>query len=231
MKTNLKSIGAITRINFYKTTWIAYLAALLSFASSIIQTFIMYLLNSPGSSQVSEGNMLILVIILAAILIPSVNFSRLMHLNGKKADFFWACAINYVIFSAALSLIILVLNLTIDRMLSPVVELLDIIDIFGWTGSGIIFAFFRQFAFYLLLGVALHTLTAIQTFWWGWVVDLIIAAIISVFIPIPMLRKLLIDFFYLIIFNPNPIAHIGTCLLLAAGIYALNIPILSRKKI
>lgn len=231
MKTNFKSICAITRINFFKTTWIAYLVALLSFASSIVQTLIRYLTNTPDEGQVSEGNMLILVIILAAVLIPSVNFGKLMHLNGKKTDFFLASLINYIIFAAVIALINIILYATIDKVLNSVVPLWDITDIFGWQNNGLLAAFFQQFAFYLLLGVVLHTLTAIQTFWWGWVIDLIIAAIISVFIPVPMLRKLLLDFLYIIVFNPNPITHIATCLSLAAGIYALNIPILSRKKI
>ncbi|MDF2986627.1 MAG: putative rane protein [Eubacterium sp.] len=229
--TNLKSVGAITRINFIKTTWIAYLVALLSFASTFIQSYIRYLINSPDGSQISSGDNLLLVLILAAILIPAVNFRKIMHLNGRKIDFFWACIINYTIISALLSVIILVLNLTIDKTMRSVFEIWDIIDIFGWTNNGIFIAFFRQYAFYLLLAVVLHTLTSIQTFWWGWVIDVIIVAIISVFTPIAALRQLLVDFFSLIIFNTNPIAHIAVCFSLAAGIYALNIPILSRKKI
>lgn len=229
--TNLKSVGAITRINFTRTTWIAYLVAFLSFASTLVQTFIRFLTNTPEEGQLSEGNMLLLVLIVGAVLIPAVNFRKIMHLNGKKVDFFWASLINYIIFSAAISLIDLILYTSLDSFLNPVVPLWDIIDIFGWTNNGIFFAFYRQFAFYLLLGVVLHTLTSVQTFWWGWVIDLIIAAIISVFTPIASLRQLLVDFFNLIIFNPNPMAHVAVCLSLAAGIYALNIPILSRKKI
>ncbi len=229
--TNLKSVGAITRINFTRTTWIAYLVALLSFSSTLVQTFIRFLTNTPEEGQLSEGNMLLLVLIVGAVLIPAVNFRKIMHLNGKKVDFFWAALINYIIFSAAISLINLILYTSLDSFFNPVVPLWDIIEIFGWTNNGIFFAFYRQFAFYLLLGVVLHTLTSVQTFWWGWVIDLILAAIISVFTPIASLRQLLVDFFNLIIFNPNPMAHVAVCLSLAAGIYALNIPILSRKKI
>ncbi len=231
MRTNLKSVGAITRINFTKTTWIGYLVALLSFTSTFIQVLIRYLTNTPDGGTTSAGNNLLLILILSAILIPAVNFKKIMHLNGKKIDFFWGCILNYVILSAVLSIIILVLNKTIDNTMSSVVDIWDIVDIFGWTNNGILLAFARQFSFYLLLAVTIHTLTSIQTFWWGWVIDLVIAAIISVFTPIAMLRKLLVDFFNVIIFNPNPIFHIVVCLSLAVVIYSLNISILSRKKI
>ncbi len=231
MRTNLKSVGAITRINFTKTTWIGYLVALLSFASTFIQVLIRYLTNTPDGGTTSAGNNLLLILILSAILIPAVNFKKIMHLNGKKIDFFWGCILNYIILSAVLSLIILVLNKTVDNTMSSVVDIWDIVDIFGWTNNGLLLAFARQFSFYLLLAVTIHTLTAIQTFWWGWVIDLVIAAIISVFTPIAMLRQLLVDFFNVIIFNPHPVAHIAVCLSLAIVIYSFNISILSRKKI
>lgn len=231
MKINFKSVGAITRVNFTRTTWIAYLVAGICFLNTFIQAFIYNLLGYSENSQVSEGNMLLLVLILSAVLIPSVNFSKIMHLNGKKQDFFWACLFNYIFFAAVLSAINLLLMYTYDRAMGSTITLWNIAEIFGWTKDGIILAFLRQFAFYLLLGIAIHTLTALQTFWYGWVTDLIIIAVISVFTPIAPLRKLMLDFFNMIIFNPNPIVHIITCLVLSALIYSIYIPVLSRKKI
>ncbi len=231
MKINWKSVRAITRINFKKTTWIAYLVAGLCFLNSFFQALICYLINYSENTPVSEGNMLLLVLILAAVLIPAVNFRKIMHLNGKKADFFVGTLLNYIIFSAVISVLNLILLYTFDKAMSSVLTIWNISDIFGWTGDGIIIAFLRQFAFYMLLGVTIHTLTAIQTFWWGWVTDLIIIAIISVFTPIAPLRKVLLDFFNIIIFNGNTAEHIVVCLALSAAIYSLNIPILSRKKI
>lgn len=230
MKFNYKSIRAITKINFKQTTWIAYLVALLSFASVFIQIFIRYLLNSK-TTEVSEGNQLLLALIIAAVLIPAVNFRKIMHLNGKKVDFFWASLINYIIFSVVLSIINLVLYTTIDSVMGSIVTIWNIVDLFGWIRHGIIVAFFMQFAFYLLVGVTIHTLTAMQTFWFGWVVDFVLVTIISVFIPIAPLRSILIDFLNLIILNPNALAQVAICLALSVAIYTLNIPILSIKKI
>lgn len=231
MKINWKSVYAITRINFKRSTWIAYLVAGLCFLNSFVQSIVYYLINVSDNTSISEGNMLLLALILAAILIPAVNFKKIMHLNGKKTDFLVGSLLNYIVFSAVIAALNLFLLYTFDKAVSPVLTLWNISDIFGWLNDGIAMAFLRQFAFYLLLGVSLHTLTAMQTFWWGWVVDLVIAAIISVFTPIEPLRKMLLDFFNTIIFNGNAIEHIVVCLALSAAIYALNIPILSRKKI
>jgi hypothetical protein len=231
MNTNLKRIGAITDINFRKSTWIAYLVAGICFAASVIQTIILYLTNQKDNSQVSGGNMLILTLILASILIPSLNFGKIMHLNGKKKDFFWACLFNYIIFSAVISFLSIGIRSTFDKVMTAKVSILNILDVFGWMDNGIVTAFFREFAFLLLLAVTIHTLTSLQTFWFGWVADAVIIAIISVFTPITPLRAELVAFFYMIIFNPSPIAQISVCLVLAAAIYALYLPVLSRKKI
>ncbi len=228
---NIKRVGTIAKINFKQTTWIAYLSAFVSFASAIIQSFVLYITNSKGSAQVSEGNELLVALIIAAVLIPAVNFKKIMHINGKKIDFFWASLLNYIVFSAVLSIITLVLYYTVDNTMRSVITIWDIVDIFGWVKDGIIIAFFRQFVFYLLLGVLIHTLTAMQTFWFGWVIDFVIASAIGILTPIAPLRALLVNFLNLIVSNPNPIGHISICLALSAVIYALNIPILSRKKI
>ncbi|HEX2925646.1 MAG TPA: hypothetical protein VHP38_05235 [Ruminiclostridium sp.] len=231
MNTNLKKISAIANINFRKSTWVAYLVAGIFFAASIVQTIILYLINQKDNSQVSGGNTLIIVLMMAAILVPSLNFGKIMHLNGKKKDFFWACLVNYVIFSAAISFLCVLIHMTFDKVMETRVTILDILDVFGWIGDGVVIAFFREFAFLLLLAAAIHILTALQTFWYGWVIDGVIAAIISVFTPIAPLRAELVAFFHMIIFNPSPIAQISVCLALATGIYALYLPILSRKRI
>lgn len=228
---NIKRVCTIAKINFRQTTWIAYLVAFISFASAIIQSFILYLTGSKDAAQVSEGNQLLILLIIAAVLIPAVNFKKIMHINGKKIDFFWASILNYIVFSAVLSIITLVLYYTVDNTMRSAITIWDILDIFGWLKDGIVIAFFRQFTFYLLLGVFIHTLTLMQTFWFGWVVDFLIASTIGIFTPIAPLRALLVDFLNLIILNPNPIGHISICLALSAVIYAINIPILNRKKI
>jgi len=69
-----------------------------------------------------------------------------------------------------------------------------------------------------------------QTRWYGWVADVIIVAIISVFTPIAVLRSAEVWFFRLIIFG-TPWLQVVACLVLATGFYALSMPLLNRVKL
>lgn len=230
MKFNFKSVAAITRVNLIKTTWIAYLVTALSFSSTLIQNYIKYQLHINEEGLIGEGNYFLLVLILAAVLIPAVNFRKIINLNGKKVDFYLGTILNYILMSAIIPILNFAFYFTTEKLYSAKMVTWNIIDIFGWMDNGVVVAYFRQFAFFLLLAVAIHTLTSIQTFWWGWLVDFIIGGILGLFIPIEPLRQVLINFFYLVLFNMDSFIQITICLVLATGLYALNIPIMSRKK-
>jgi hypothetical protein len=109
--------------------------------------------------------------------------------------------------------------------------ILDIMHVFGWINNGIVVAFFQQFAFLLLFAAFVHTLTAMQDKWYGWVADVLIIVIISVFTPIAPLRASLAWFFNLIIFHSNAFLQIAACLILAFVIYSFNRFIFARKAI
>ena len=72
---------------------------------------------------------------------------------------------------------------------------------------------------------------AAQDKWYGWVADILIIAIISVFTPIAPLRAALVRFFNLIIFHSNAFIQIAACLILALVVYSLNKLLLARKAI
>jgi len=82
-----------------------------------------------------------------------------------------------------------------------------------------------------LLASFVHTLVSIQDKWYGWVTDVVLIAIISVFTPIAPLRAVLVVFFNMIIFHPNALLHILNCVGIGLIIYALNKPIYARKAI
>ncbi|MDR2547805.1 MAG: hypothetical protein LBC96_09975 [Lachnospiraceae bacterium] len=220
---------------------LAYIITAITMLVIVIQDIVMIILekagvfrNPPGNMTVSFGNYLFLAVILGAIFIPAWNFRRIMNLGGKRRDFFLGCAATYVIMTAAVSLICVILFYTYDRLMVSLLYrggTLDIMYWFGWINNGVIVAFIQQFAFLLLLAVAIHTLWAVQDKWYGWCADIAIVAIISVFTPIAPLRAALVWFFNLIIFHPNAFVQITACMILAAAIYSLNMAILARKAI
>jgi hypothetical protein len=69
-----------------------------------------------------------------------------------------------------------------------------------------------------------------QTAWYGWVADVILIAVISVFTPIAPLRAAEAWFFHLIIFS-TPVVQILVSLVGAAVLYAISLPILNHKRI
>lgn len=77
--------------------------------------------------------------------------------------------------------------------------------------------------------IFLHVLLAMQTHWYGWLTDALLAAIICIFTPIAPLRAVLAGFFQLIMLNGNAVLHICICLLLSAALSLGGIAVLKRK--
>jgi len=230
----------IAKINF-RNSRLAYILTAIVFFAVVLQDIVFLILNATGvysgnadNTTVGVGNYLLLLVVLCAVFIPSRNFYKMMNLGGKRADFFSGCAVTYVILAAAVSLAVLLMYYTYEPLIIAMYYKgghLSVLQAFGWLSNGPVVAFFRQFAFLFLAAAVIHTLTAIQDKWYGWITDVVIVAIISVFTPIAPLRAALVWFFNMIIFHPSAWVQIVVCLVLAASIYMINKPVLARKSI
>ena len=231
MNINLKKAWVIAKINFRysKLTYIITAITVLAGTSNLIQYLIFN--DQSQNTYVDSANYLYLAVILAPIFIPALNFRKIMHLNGKKLDFYWGALINYVIIAAVVSLSNIILFMLCKSILGSRLVIWNTVALFGWMSHGIVIAFLQQFFFLLLAAIFIHTLTTMQTFWFGWVTDAVFAAIISVFTPIPVLRNALIWFFNMIIFNGNALIQILSCVILSLAVYSLDMLVLQRKKI
>jgi len=190
-------------------------------------------------TDISPANAFWLLPVMVGIAIPAYNFRRIMNLGGKRSSFLWGSLVTYVILAAAVSFLVTLSNFTIEPLLerheyySPsfLGGIANLAEVFGWAQRGFIIAFFQQFAFLLLFATFVHTLTAAQGKWYGWVASVGVIVVISVFTPIPVLRRALVWFFNMILFHPNALVQILFCLVLAAGVYALSKPVFARKAI
>jgi len=247
-------IWAIAKINL-KNIKTPYFVTGLIFAIIFVQSIIYVIIATAGGSvgdqlQISSGNYLWLLVIMAAIFIPTKNFRRIANLGGKREHFFWGSLACYAVLAGAVSIINTVFFHTYERFLintghyigfetfmqnTALMEdyyvTVSVTEVFGWIGNGVVIGLLQQLAFLFLVAVVVHTLTAMQDKWYGWAVDVVIAAILAVFIPIAPLRAWLLKFFDLIIFNTNPFMQITVCMILAVAVYMLNKPILARKTI
>jgi hypothetical protein len=229
MNINFNKAWVIAKINIKhsKLTYIITVVLVLAGCSTLIQDLIV----PSNGIYVDMANYLYIAIILSAIFIPTINFRKIIHLNGKKLDFYWGALINYVILAAVVSLTNIILFLICKVLFGNQLSIANLVQVFGWFSHGVVIAFFQQFIFLLLTAIFIHTLTTMQTFWFGWVTDVVLTAIICVFTPIPPLRATLVWFFNMIIYNSNAFVQILSCLILSVTIYYLNLLVLRRKKI
>jgi hypothetical protein len=187
----------INKLNL-KNLKVPYIITGVLFFVMLVQDMIK-MITASGESQIiiSIGNFLWLLVPLAAVYIATKNFRRIVNLGGKRKSFFTGNLVTYLILSGAVSLIGTLLYYTYDRVVinTKIFEgVLNLLVVFGWSTHGPAAVFFQQFAFLFLLAVFTHTLAALQDSWIGWAADILIAAVLAVFIPIAPLRAVLIGF-------------------------------------
>lgn len=108
-------------------------------------------------------------------------------------------------------------------------KVINMMDLCSWTANGLFVAFLQQAIFLLLSMIFLHVLLSMQPYWYGWLTDSVLAAIICIFTPIAPLRHLLAGFFKVVMFNSNALLHIGVCLPLCTMLCLIGITALKRK--
>lgn len=229
MKNSLKGVSAVGRINF-QCLMPAYIVTA-AFLAIGLYNIIAGLTGLSDNTYIEMSNYLYVLAVMAPIIIETRNFKRLMHLNGDKKDFYWGVLLDYCILAAAISLFSIIVYVLTGILFDGRLNIIHLMEVFGWWQHGVIIAFIRQLAFLLLVEVFVHTLTSIQGHWYGWLIDAGLIAILCIFIPLAGPRKLLVGFFHLIIFHENALIQISSCIVLTAIIYILYRLVLQRKEI
>ena len=194
-----------------------------------IATTILTLIGLPVSG-LPIGNYLFLLPICMAYFIPTLNMTKILNLGGTRMDIFRGFFLTYAAAVVATALVSLILYYSADTLIQTQEgPSLNLWDVFGFLAHGPVVGFFQMAAFFFLFACVVHTLALSQEHWYGWVAMVMIVAVISVFSSIPVLRKALVWFFDLIIFNPQPAVQILACLVLGAAVYAASlVPIASK---
>lgn len=234
----MKTAVAVAKVNLQNSRLALNITGgvlVLSTLNYLINPLVAGLANTRNleNATISFGHYAWVFLLLLAIFTPALHFNRFMNLNVKKTAYIQGCVLSYVAVALALSAFNLLMYLTIDTLAASVLGMTiwNLIDLFGWSSHGLPIAFLQQSAFLLLVAVSLHTLTTVQSFWYGKVADVILVAIISVFTPIAPLRAALVAFLRLLIFHPNALLQISACLVASAVIYALSIVPVKQKRI
>ena len=236
-----KGILAIAKLNLRNIESAYFSAAITAFIMFALVMIIYIITVSSGNVQNSSisgpGNAIYLILIIAAITIPTGNFRRVINLGGRRENFFWGTLAAYAILTVAASLANNIVFYTFDTFMQNSGYFgtgggsTNIMQAFGWTQNGFVIAFFQQAAFMFLLSIFIHTFVSVQGKLLGWTVNFIFVAVLAVFISIATLRQTLVQFFNLIIFHDTAMVQIVVCIVLALAIYMLNKPIYVRKAI
>lgn len=198
--------------------------------SFIMTAVVVLCATTSGDSKIalSNGNYTWLLAIITPFLFVFYNYTKLVHLGTSKKDYFLGSLSSYGLMAFLVSLVNTAIHLLIDP-LNRTQIVINMMDLCGWTVNGMVVAFIQQTVFLLLTMIFLHVLLSMQPYWYGWLADGILVAIICIFTPIAPLRHILAGFFKVIMFNSNALLHIGICLLLSAALSIIGLSVLKRK--
>lgn len=198
--------------------------------SFIITAIVVLCATTSGDSKIalSNGNYTWLLAIMTPFLFVFYDFTKLIHLGTSKKDYFIGSLASYGLMALGISLANTGIHVLIDP-LNHSQSVINMMDLCGWTANGLFVAFLQQTIFLLLTMIFLHVLLSMQPYWYGWLTDSALAAIICIFTPIAPLRHHLAGFFKVIMFNSNALLHIGVCLLLCIMLSLIGITVLKRK--
>lgn len=200
--------------------------------SFMVTAIVVLCATTSGDSEIalSNGNYTWLLAVMTPFFIVYYDYKKLMHLGTSKKDYYIGSLICYGVLSFFVSLVNTGIHLLIDPI-NKTQTVINMMDLCGWTANGIAVAFVQQTLFLLLAMIFLHVLLSMQPYWYGWLTDGVLVAIICIFTPIAPLRQLLAEFFKIIMFNPHALLHIGICILLCAALSFVGLGVLKRKNL
>lgn len=198
--------------------------------SFILTAVVVLCATTSNDSKValSNGNYTWLLVIMTPFLFVFYDYTKLMHLGTSKKDYFLGSLSSYGLMAFLVSLANTAIHLLINP-LNRTQTVVNMMDLCGWTANGMVIAFIQQTVFLFLIMIFLHVLLSMQPYWYGWLIDGILVAIICIFTIVAPLRHILVEFFKVVMFNDNALLHISSCLLLSAVLSFIGLSVLKRK--
>lgn len=194
----------------------------------IITLFVTICATSSGDVVLSNGNYTWLAAVFSPFFFVLYDYEKLLYLGASKKDYFTSAMAAYGI----LAIVISALNTGIHLLIDPLYSgrtVINHMDVCLWMDNGPFAALIQQACFLLLVMIFLHVLLSMQRYWYGWLADVLIVAVIAVFTPIAPLRSLLSSFFHLIMINGSAVIQISACLGLSVLLSLAGILVLKRR--
>ncbi len=177
-------------------------------------------LGNDYSTRLSDGNLLILILIFMSILLPLVYYKRIIHLGASREHYYMGLQFVYAAWAAVIALINSLWFVLEVKVLRQYTATIDLVEAFQWDQFGLVGSFLYQLAFYMMAMALISLLVSGYSSPVGWLLWALVIAAIPVGTAIPSLRAHVVDFFETLLFNDSLVIGVGFNLLLYAAFLA-----------
>lgn len=115
-------------------------------------------IDSGRGTRLSDGNMLILILLLIAIILPLSYYNRIVNLGASRGQYFKALQFVFAVWAAAIALVNSLWFVLEVKVIRNYTNTVDLIEAFHWNNFGFIGSFLYQTAFYLMVMALLSML-------------------------------------------------------------------------
>lgn len=157
--------------------------------------------DSGQSNILSDGNILILILLFIAIVLPLRYYKRIVHLGASRERYFMALQFVFAVWAAAIALFNCLWYELEVGVLRNYTNTIDLIEVFHWVNFGFAGSFVYQTAFYLMVMALLSMLVSGYYHPVGWLLWVLLFTAIPVGTAIPSLRVHVGHFFEALLFN------------------------------
>lgn len=194
MAAQVKAHFLVIRLFLFIVTGIACLTLLIN---GVLYT----LVDTSSNTTVSSGNIFCILLIVMAIIVPTVSFKKLINLGATRTEYHWGAVGFYAIWAAGIAAFnVLWLGLE-EHVINDYIRTYNILDIFHWNDFGYIGNLLYQFAAYMMAVSLFHFLFSGVRNYIGWIIGALLIAAIPVSLSIESLRDKVADGFSFLLFN------------------------------
>ncbi|MCM3701484.1 hypothetical protein [Paenibacillus macerans] len=181
---------------------------------TITELFILLVSDIPDITTLSKANMLIILLLLAAIVLPLSYYKRIAHLGVSRVQYYMGLHAVYAVWAIAIALINSLWNLLQIHVFHNYDRTVELVEAFHWNDFGFAGAFLYQTIFFLLVMAFLGMLVSGYSHPVGWLLSALIITAIPIGTAIPALRVHVASFFETLLFNDSLLLGVGCNLLL-----------------
>jgi hypothetical protein len=171
-------------------------------------------MDNSGGTRLSDGNILIVILLFVAVVLPVRYYKRIVHLGASREQYFKGLQSVFAVWAAALALfnsLWLVLEVNVLEKYS---QYIDLIKVFRWDNFGFAGIFLYQFVFYLMVMALISMLISGYQHPLGWLLSALLIAAIPIGTSIASLRVHVGSFFQALLFNDSLLKGAGYNLIL-----------------